>query len=108
VSFGNEFRYRDGDRLGGDYLPLDFAANARSFGCAVFEADSEDSLRQALGAARAEERLSVVVAEVEPHRGLLGGGAWWDLGLAQVSERAATRELAAEHARGAEAQRFYY
>jgi 3D-(3,5/4)-trihydroxycyclohexane-1,2-dione acylhydrolase (decyclizing) len=107
-SFGNEFRYRDGDRLEGDYLPIDFAANARSFGCEVFEADTEESLRLALGAARLADRLSVVVAEVEPHRGLLGGGAWWDLGLAQVSERPATRELAAEHARGAEAQRFYY
>jgi 3D-(3,5/4)-trihydroxycyclohexane-1,2-dione acylhydrolase (decyclizing) len=107
-SFGNEFRYRDGDRLEGDYLAVDFAANARSFGCAVFEADTEESLRLALGAARLEDRLRVVVAEVEPHRGLLGGGAWWDLGLAQVSESAATRELAAEHARGAETQRFYY
>ncbi|MGH2743359.1 MAG: 3D-(3,5/4)-trihydroxycyclohexane-1,2-dione acylhydrolase (decyclizing) [Thermoleophilaceae bacterium] len=107
TSFGNEFRYRVGDRLGGDYLPVDFAANARSFGCAVFEADGEESLREALEAARAERRLSVVVAEVEPRRGLLDGGAWWDLGVAQVSEREATREMAAEHAREAELQRFY-
>ena len=61
-SFGNEFRRRDGDRLDGDFVPIDFAANARSFGCAVFEADSEESFRDALSAARAERGTSVVVA----------------------------------------------
>jgi 3D-(3,5/4)-trihydroxycyclohexane-1,2-dione acylhydrolase (decyclizing) len=107
-SFGNEFRHRDGERLSGDFLPLDFAANARSFGCRTFEADGEGSLREALRSARTEEQLSVVVAEVEPRRGLLDGGAWWDLGVAQVSEDAGARAMAAEHARGREAQRFYH
>lgn len=106
-SFGNEFRRRDGDSLSGDFLPLDFAANAASFGCAVFEAGDETKLAAALAMARAERRPSVVVVEVEPRRGLLDGGAWWDLGLAETSKSEATREIAAEHARRASAQRFY-
>lgn len=107
-SFGNEFRYREHDRLDGSYLPLDFAANARSFGCAVFEAASEDAFREALRAAGEQEGVAVVVTEVEPRRGLLDGGAWWDLGVAEVSENPATQAIAAEHARDARAQRFYY
>ncbi|MGH2764109.1 MAG: 3D-(3,5/4)-trihydroxycyclohexane-1,2-dione acylhydrolase (decyclizing) [Thermoleophilaceae bacterium] len=106
-SFGNEFRHREGDRLSGAYLPLDFAANARSLGCAVFEAGNEEELGEALEAARADTGVSVIVAEVEPRRALLDGGAWWDLGVAQVSESERTRGIAAEHARGATAQRFY-
>jgi hypothetical protein len=38
---------------------------------------------------------------------LLGSGAWWDLGVAETSRDARTRELAAAHARGGEGQRFY-
>jgi len=107
-SFANEFRYRERDRLEGEYLPLDFAANARSFGCAVFEADSEDTLREALRRSREEDGVAVVVTEVEPRRGLLDGGAWWDLGVAEVSENPTTQAITADHARGAETQRFYY
>jgi TPP-dependent trihydroxycyclohexane-1,2-dione (THcHDO) dehydratase len=49
----------------------------------------------------------VIVARVEPHRLLLDSECWWDVGVAEVSERAETRELAAEHARGRAGQRFY-
>ena len=42
----------------------------------------------------------VIVARVEPHRLLLDSDCWWDVGVAELSERPETRELAAEHARG--------
>jgi 3D-(3,5/4)-trihydroxycyclohexane-1,2-dione acylhydrolase (decyclizing) len=95
-SFGNEFG-----------VPVDYAANARSLGCAAWEAGTVDELAAALDAARAHPGPALIACDVEPHRTLLGSGAWWDLGVPEVSADPRTRELAAAHARGAEGQRFY-
>jgi 3D-(3,5/4)-trihydroxycyclohexane-1,2-dione acylhydrolase (decyclizing) len=108
-SFGLEFRERsaNGAGLAGPYVDVDYAANARSLGCAVFAASSIDELRDALSAARGETRPVVIVAHVEPRRLLLGSDCWWDVGVAELSERPETRELAGEHARGRALQRHY-
>jgi hypothetical protein len=37
---------------------------------------------------------------------LLGGGAWWDLGVARQADDPRTRELAAAHRERASAQRY--
>jgi 3D-(3,5/4)-trihydroxycyclohexane-1,2-dione acylhydrolase (decyclizing) len=107
-SFGLEFRRRDdGAGLEGEYVPVDYAANARSFGCAAFEAETLDEFQECLRLARAETRTSVVVCRVEPQRQLLDSQCWWDVGVAEASERAETREQAAAHARGRARQRYY-
>jgi 3D-(3,5/4)-trihydroxycyclohexane-1,2-dione acylhydrolase (decyclizing) len=108
-SFGLEFRERsaDGSGVGGPVVEIDYAANARSLGCAVFSASSLDEFRASLDAACAETRPVVIVARVEPHRLLLDSDCWWDVGVAELSERPETRELAAEHARGRALQRPY-
>ena len=58
--FGNEFRYRESEsgRLTGDYMPMDFAAHARSMG-----AKSYRRRRQTAGTStpRCEERNSEYV-----------------------------------------------
>jgi 3D-(3,5/4)-trihydroxycyclohexane-1,2-dione acylhydrolase (decyclizing) len=95
-SFGNEFG-----------VPVDYAANARSLGCAAWEAGTVDELATALEAARAHPGPALIACDVEPRRMLLGSGAWWDLGVPEASADPRTRELAAAHARGAERQRFY-
>jgi 3D-(3,5/4)-trihydroxycyclohexane-1,2-dione acylhydrolase (decyclizing) len=106
-SFGNEFRRRNGDGLAGEYLPVDFAANAESFGCAIKRVNSVEEVGPALERARQESGPVVIVAEVEPRRGLLDAGAWWDLGLPEVAEESVTRELVDEDRRRAAGQRFY-
>jgi 3D-(3,5/4)-trihydroxycyclohexane-1,2-dione acylhydrolase (decyclizing) len=108
-SFGLEFQERPGDGAGPGppYVDVDYAANARSLGCAVHTASSPDELREALDAARAQTGPVVIVTRVEPHRLLLDSECWWDLGVAEVAEREETRALALEHARGRELQRFY-
>jgi 3D-(3,5/4)-trihydroxycyclohexane-1,2-dione acylhydrolase (decyclizing) len=104
-SFGLEFRERSGPGLDGPAVEVDYAANARSLGCAAYVATTLGELRDALEAARHETRPAVVVARVEPRRLLLDSECWWDVGVAEVSERAETRELAAEHAHGRALQR---
>jgi 3D-(3,5/4)-trihydroxycyclohexane-1,2-dione acylhydrolase (decyclizing) len=99
-------RARTGRSFGLEFgVEVDYAANARSLGCAAYAASSLEGLRDALDAARGETRPAVIVAGVEPRRLLLDSGCWWDVGVAEVSDRAETRELAAEHARGRALQR---
>jgi 3D-(3,5/4)-trihydroxycyclohexane-1,2-dione acylhydrolase (decyclizing) len=106
-SFGLEFRERTDNGLDGAKVEVDYAANARSLGCAAFEASSPEGVKDALEAARDETRPAVIVARVEPRRLLLDSRCWWDVGVAEVSDRPETRELAAEHARGRALQRSY-
>ncbi|HEX6651810.1 MAG TPA: 3D-(3,5/4)-trihydroxycyclohexane-1,2-dione acylhydrolase (decyclizing) [Thermoleophilaceae bacterium] len=100
-------RARTGRSFGLEFgVDVDYAANARSLGCAGFAVSSIAELRQALDEARAETAPAVIVARVEPRRLMLDSDCWWDVGVAECSERAETRELAAQHARGRELQRY--
>ena len=52
--FGNEFRARESesDRLEGEFVEIDFCANAKSMGAVVYRAEDEASLIEALGKAK--------------------------------------------------------
>ncbi len=108
ISFGNEFRRRrvPGGAPDGDIVAVDYVGVARSLGCTTWPADTPEELREALALARAEPGPAVIVCRVEP-RPLLASGAWWDLGVPQQADDAATLALAAAHAAGARAQRFH-
>jgi len=109
-SFGNEFRARDKktNRLEGEYLPIDFAKNAESFGARAWHVTTCEELRNALREAREEPRSCVIVAEVEKHRYLPGSGAWWDVAPAEVTNDPVTHDLRAEYERNRQRQRFHY
>jgi len=101
-SFGLEFR-----GLGGDYVEVDYAANARSLGCAAYRVETVEQLTDALDAARDEAGPAVIAVKVEPQRLLLDSGGWWDVGVPEVAERPETRKLAGEHLRGRARQRLH-
>jgi 3D-(3,5/4)-trihydroxycyclohexane-1,2-dione acylhydrolase (decyclizing) len=107
-SFGLEFRRRDAltDALTGPTVAVDYAANARSYGCAASEVRDLDELEGALRAARSESGPVVVVCHVEPRRYALDSGCWWDVGVPESADRAETAQAAHEHARGRADQRF--
>lgn len=91
-SFGLEFRDRtDGS---GEYLAIDYVANARSYGCAAYEADTPDELARALEEAREETLPCVIVCRTERHRLTLDSECWWDVGVAEVSTRPETEQQA--------------
>ena len=83
VSFGNEFRQRDPatNRLEGEYLRIDLARNAESFGARVWHVETPEQLRQALGEARDEtadlrdRRRGRGTSHAARRRGLVGRGA---------------------------------
>ncbi|CAI6040548.1 3D-(3,5/4)-trihydroxycyclohexane-1,2-dione acylhydrolase (decyclizing) [Cohnella sp. JJ-181] len=86
--FGNEFRYRDASssRYTGAYMPIDFAAHARSLGAAAYKADSADTLREALLRAREEKVTTLVEISVLPGTNTDGYESWWNVGVPEVSE----------------------
>ena len=70
---------------------IDFALHARSLGCLSEHPRSIAELDQALVRARAADRTTVIVIDTDPHQTTEDGGAWWEVGVPEVSEREAVR-----------------
>lgn len=108
-SFGLEFRARSEDppaELDGPYVEIDLAANAGSYGCAVFSATTIAEVEAALARARDESGPCVIVASVEPQRLMLDSRCWWDVGVPQVATRQETIDAVAASDKGRASQRF--
>jgi 3D-(3,5/4)-trihydroxycyclohexane-1,2-dione acylhydrolase (decyclizing) len=107
-SFGLEFRRRGKDgSLDGDYLPVDYAASARAYGCAVYEASTPEEVVESLASARAGDLPAVIVCRTEPHRLILSSDCWWDVGVPEVSTRPETERAAAETIAGRDDMRWF-
>jgi 3D-(3,5/4)-trihydroxycyclohexane-1,2-dione acylhydrolase (decyclizing) len=90
----NDFRFRDPATglLTGEVVPIDFAANARSLGADVTVADDRQGLADAMAAALASDRTTVVIGETDTSVDVPGYDSWWDVPRAQVSTSAAVRD----------------
>ncbi|MEU2719066.1 3D-(3,5/4)-trihydroxycyclohexane-1,2-dione acylhydrolase (decyclizing) [Streptomyces smyrnaeus] len=100
--FGTAYRFRDAEGgYTGEVLPVDLAANAASLGMEVYRAATYDQLREALAAARASERPSCVHVETEQDPAVPAPApqAWWDVAVAETSQRPAARRARAEYER---------
>jgi 3D-(3,5/4)-trihydroxycyclohexane-1,2-dione acylhydrolase (decyclizing) len=104
--FGTHFRRRSAGsgQLDGDYLPVDYVANARSLGAHATKANNLTELKEALQKAKTLDRTSVIVVETERELRVPGYDSWWDVAVAEVSESASVREARAgyEEARSRE------
>lgn len=85
--FGNEFRYRseEDNKLTGDYLEIDFAANARSLGAKGYSVRTLEELQDALKKAKKETVSTLIDIKVLPGTCTTGYESWWRLGVAEVS-----------------------
>jgi 3D-(3,5/4)-trihydroxycyclohexane-1,2-dione acylhydrolase (decyclizing) len=83
---GTEYRYRQNGKLEGDFVPVDFVANAKSLGADAVRATTLDEFREALVAARKSDKTSVVVIETAYDQRVPGYDSWWDVPIAEVSE----------------------
>jgi 3D-(3,5/4)-trihydroxycyclohexane-1,2-dione acylhydrolase (decyclizing) len=111
VSFGNEFRRRESkaNRLEGEYIRIDLAKNAESFGARSWHVTTPGELQAALRAAKVERSTCVIVAETEKNRFLPGGGVWWDVAPAEVSADPVTQKLRTEYEHDrSRLQRYHY
>ena len=97
--FGTLYRRMDADRLnfeGDALLPVDLAANARSYGLDVIEVKPTPGATADLGAAiakaKASDRSTVIHINSDPRVYAPDNGAWWDVPVAEVSgDRAVQR-----------------
>jgi 3D-(3,5/4)-trihydroxycyclohexane-1,2-dione acylhydrolase (decyclizing) len=71
---------------------VDFASHAASLGCAVYTVDDGTSLAEAYSSAReaATDRPAVVVVRTNP-AAWTEAGAWWEVGVPEISERQETQ-----------------
>jgi 3D-(3,5/4)-trihydroxycyclohexane-1,2-dione acylhydrolase (decyclizing) len=107
--FGNEFRYRDRNsgKLTGDYISVDIAANAASFGAQVWKVDTDAELRRALTEARAASAPCLIAVTTDRFKRAPDSEVWWDVAPAAVSLDELTQRIRADYERARQAQRYY-
>jgi 3D-(3,5/4)-trihydroxycyclohexane-1,2-dione acylhydrolase (decyclizing) len=72
--------------VGPGYLPVDFVAHARSLGCHAEEVADLAGLEAAVTRARAADRTTVIAIRTAPHD-WTPGGAFWEVGVPEVTPR---------------------
>jgi 3D-(3,5/4)-trihydroxycyclohexane-1,2-dione acylhydrolase (decyclizing) len=97
--FGSRFVYPRNGILPGDsagaaveYLPIDFAANARSLGAYAIECQTSDDYAAAIKAAQEMERTTVICIRNDRYVSVPGYESWWDVPVAEVSEMPSVQE----------------
>lgn len=86
-SFGTEFRYRNAEtgKLDGKLIPIDFAMNARSYGCKTYSVKNEKELIEALEDSKKQLVSTLIDIKVLPKTMTDGYDSWWHVGNASVS-----------------------
>ncbi|KNG92435.1 3D-(3,5/4)-trihydroxycyclohexane-1,2-dione acylhydrolase (decyclizing) [Pseudaestuariivita atlantica] len=71
---------------------VDFEAHARAMGAEAETVANPAELGEAFQRAKASDKTTVIVMQVDPYEGWTEGGhAWWEVGTAQVSDSAEVR-----------------
>src|SRR5205823_11832581 len=84
--FGTEYRRRAASGgLDGEYVPVDFAANAASLGAGVLAVSTREGLADALARARQNRATNVIVVPVDRDARVGGYESWWDVPVAETS-----------------------
>jgi 3D-(3,5/4)-trihydroxycyclohexane-1,2-dione acylhydrolase (decyclizing) len=103
AGFGTRYVYpREGVLAGDDVngsvrtLPVDLAANARSLGAHVIEADGLTQFTAALDAARGIDHTTVIYVRNDRLQGVPDYEGWWDVPVAEVSEIPTVQSARAE------------
>jgi len=105
---GTEYRYRQGEKYAGDCLPVDFEANAASLGAWTTRTASAKDLEPALKKAREQSRTSVVVIETAYAQSVPGYESWWDVPIAEVSERESVKAARREYDEARKKERYFF
>ena len=97
--FGTSYRYRDPatGQLSGAALQVDFAANARSLGAHAIRANTLAEFQAALAEAKTTRRTTVIVVETDTTQKVPGYESWWDVAVAEVSERESVQQARAAY-----------
>ena len=107
--FATRFRYRDDntEKLNGDILPVDLAANAESLGANVIEVATPQELKVALQDARDADRTTVVKIDVDYGTRVPQYESWWDVPVAEVSEVETAKQAFKEYKEAKQKERYF-
>ncbi|WP_319437470.1 3D-(3,5/4)-trihydroxycyclohexane-1,2-dione acylhydrolase (decyclizing) [Mycobacterium sp. RTGN5] len=104
--FGTSYRYRSDDgRLDGDKLPVDLAANAASLGADVIKVTTAAEFADAVKAAKAADRTTVIHVETDPLIFAPDSQSWWDVPVSEVSSLDSTQTAYQRYAEWKKVQR---
>ena len=112
--FGTRYAYKneDGshqeDSKGYDvnFLPIDLAANAESLGAHTFRCKTVADVRQALQDAKQVDRTCCIYVETDRYAGV-SGYTWWDVPIAEVSERESVHPVRTAYEEGLAQERYF-
>jgi 3D-(3,5/4)-trihydroxycyclohexane-1,2-dione acylhydrolase (decyclizing) len=105
---GTEYRYRRDGKYDGDVVPVDFAANAASLGAWAVHARTGEDLSSALQCARKQKRTSVVVVETAYDQRVPGYESWWDVPIAEVSDRETVKTARKSYEEARKKERYFF
>jgi 3D-(3,5/4)-trihydroxycyclohexane-1,2-dione acylhydrolase (decyclizing) len=105
---GTNYRYRKGEKYDGDVLPVDFAANAASLGAWTVRAKTTGDLKAALAEGKQQNRTSVVVIETSYDERVPGYESWWDVPIAEVSERDSVKAARKQYEDARKKERYFF
>jgi 3D-(3,5/4)-trihydroxycyclohexane-1,2-dione acylhydrolase (decyclizing) len=91
AEFNNLLKSTRHERLFG----VDFVKHAESMGAIAERVDGIDDLRAAFTRAKSADRTYVIVIPIDQYT-WTEGGAWWEVGVPEVSERPAVRAARAD------------
>ena len=95
--FNNLYDYNVKQEVSPD---IDFAAHAASQGAIAMKVTSLADLEQALKDSKTNTRTTVIVIDTDPMMSTDAGGAWWDVGVPEVSVRPTVIAAHAKHEQG--------
>lgn len=95
-SLATEFRYTDGKKPCGDLIKTDYTKIGEAYGMKTYRCTSVEELRDAIIDSRKQTVACLFDLKVVPKTMTDGYGAWWNVGMAMVSESASVREAAQE------------
>jgi 3D-(3,5/4)-trihydroxycyclohexane-1,2-dione acylhydrolase (decyclizing) len=83
-----EHRFRtESGKHDGRWLPVDYAKIAEGYGCKGYSVRTMEELAQALDDSKRQGRSTLIDIKVLPKTMTNGYGAWWRVGVAEVSDK---------------------
>ena len=105
---GTNYRYRRGAKYDGESLARGFCRNAASLGAWAARAKTREELAAALAEGRKQPRTNVVVVETAYDERVPGYESWWDVAIAEVSERESVRAARKKYEEARKKERIFF
>ncbi|MGG3470383.1 3D-(3,5/4)-trihydroxycyclohexane-1,2-dione acylhydrolase (decyclizing) [Neobacillus pocheonensis] len=88
-SYATEFRKRNPEtgKLDGAIMKIDFAKAAEGYGAKTYSVRTMEELEEAMMDAKKQKVSTLIDIKVLPKTMTHGYGAWWNVGVAEVSEK---------------------